>query len=69
MGATYEVALRNSRVSGRTFRLWIARFNELGIDGLVHRPGCGRRRKLEPHIVTEQILPLVDDPSLAATPT
>ena len=65
MGATYEVALRNSRVSGRTFRLWIARFNELGIDGLVHRPGCGRRRKLEPHIVTEQILPLVDGPSLA----
>lgn len=65
VGATYEVALRNSRVSERTFRLWISRFNELGIDGLIYRPGCGRRRKLEPHIVSELILPLVDDPSLA----
>ena len=65
VGATYEVALRNSRVSERTFRLWISRFNELGIDGLIYRPGCGRRRKLEPHVVSELILPLVDDPSLA----
>lgn len=65
VGAPYEVALRNSRVSERTFRLWISRFNGLGIDGLIYRPGCGRRRKLEPHVVAEVILPLVDDPSLA----
>ena len=65
VGATYEVALRNSRVKERTFRLWIARFNQLGIDGLIYRPGCGRRRKLEPHVVTSEILPLVYDPSLA----
>ena len=48
MGATYEVALRNSRVSGRTFRLWIARFNELGIDGLVHRPAAAGGASLNP---------------------
>jgi len=65
LGASYEVVLRNSRVKERVFRLWISRFNSQGIDGLAYRPHTGRRRKLEPAQVTSEILPLVDDPSLA----
>jgi transposase len=65
VGASYEVVLRNSRVSERTFRLWIARFNEQGIDGLSYRPYSGRPRKLSAQQVQEEILPVIDDPSLA----
>ena len=38
VGASYEAVLRNSRVSERTFRLWISRFNQQEIDGLTYRP-------------------------------
>jgi transposase len=65
VGASYDAALRNSRVSKRTFRLWISRFNEQGIDGLTYRPYSGRPRKLTKEKVREEILPVVDDPSVA----
>jgi transposase len=65
IGASYEVVLRNSRCSERTLRLWISRFNQQGIDGLIYRPSPGRPRLLGNDVVRDEILPLVDDPSLA----
>lgn len=65
VGAPYDVVLRNSRVKERTFRLWISRFNEQGIDGLIYRPYSGRPRKLSAEQVREEILPVIDDPGLA----
>lgn len=65
VGGSFELALRNSRVKERTLRLWISRFNERGIEGLAYRPYTGRPRKLDPVRVTSEILPLVDEPSLA----
>jgi len=65
LGATYQLALRHSRVNERTFRLWISRFNQQGIDGLIYRPQCGRPRRIAADQVVSEILPLVDDPSLA----
>lgn len=65
VGAPYEVVLRNSRVRERTFRLWIQRFNESGIDGLTYKPGPGRPRLLNHAQIESEILPVVDDPSLA----
>jgi transposase len=65
VGASYDVVLRNSRVSDRMFRLWISRFNAQGIDGLTYKPRLGRPRKLESSEVESEILPVVDDPSLA----
>ena len=65
VGAGYEAVPRNSRVSERTLRLWISRFNEQGIDGLTYRPYSGRPRKLDATEVAREILPLVEDPSLA----
>ena len=65
LGAPYELVLRNSRCSERTMRLWISRFNQLGIDGLIYRPRPGRPRLLNNDVVRGEILPVVDDPSLA----
>ncbi len=65
LGAPYKVVLRNSRVNERTFRLWVERFNEQGIDGLIYKPQAGRPRKISTDQVASDILPIVDDPSLA----
>lgn len=65
LGATYQLALRHSRVNERTFRLWISRFNEQGIDGLIYKPRSGRPRIVTEDQVASEILPLVDAPSLA----
>ena len=65
LGAAYDVVLRNSRCSERTMRLWISRFNQLGIDGLIYRPRPGRPRLLDGDTVRNEILPVVDDPSKA----
>lgn len=65
LGAPYKVVLRNSRVNERTFRLWVERFNEQGIDGLIYKPQTGRPRKISTDQVASDILPVVDDPSLA----
>ena len=65
IGTPYALVVRNSRVSERTVRLWVSRFNQCGIDGLIHRPGAGRPRILEHEEIAATILPLVDDPSLA----
>ena len=65
IGAPYPLVLRNSLVSDRTLRLWISRFNEQGIDGLIYRPRPGRPRLLGGDTVRGEILPVVDDPSLA----
>ena len=65
LGVSFSHVLRNSRVSERTLRLWVSRFNSMGIDGLVYRPRLGRPRKMEAARVTSDILSVVDDPSLA----
>lgn len=65
IGASYDVVLRNSRVCERAFRLWISRFNEQGIDGLTYRPYSGRPRKMTKEQVRDEILAVVDDPSVA----
>jgi transposase len=65
VGASYDIVLRNSRVSDRMFRLWISRFNAQGIDGLTYKPRPGRSRKLEAAKVGADILPHIDDPLLA----
>lgn len=65
IGTPYPLVLRNSRVNERTLRLWIARFNSQGVDGLIYRPQPGRPRKIAREQVAEEILPLVDDPALA----
>lgn len=65
VGVGFAHVLRNSRVSERTLRLWISRFNAMGVDGLIYRPRTGRPRRLSPAQVTSDILSVVDDPSLA----
>jgi hypothetical protein len=64
-GAPYQVVLRNSRMNQLAFRLWVERFNKLGIDGLICRPHAGRPRKPAPDELANDILPVVDDASLA----
>ena len=65
LGADYQVVLRNNRVNERTVRMWIAHFNEQGVDALIYKPYPGRRRILPADQVASEILPLVADPSLA----
>lgn len=65
IGTPYELVVRNSRVSERTLRLWVCRFNTCGIDGLIHRSGAGRPRILQHEEIAARILPVVEDPSLA----
>lgn len=65
IGTPYHLVLRNSRVSDRTLRLWIGCFNLRGIDGLTYKPQPGRPRKFSPEKIISEILPLIDDPSLA----
>jgi len=65
LGAPYDIVLRNSLVCVRMFRLWIALFNERGIDGLTYKPHAGRPRKIPPERVAGEILPVVDDPPSA----
>ena len=57
IGTPYELVVRNSRVSEKTLRFWVSRFNECGIDGLIHRPGAGRPRILEHDEIKTKILP------------
>ncbi|MCB1087024.1 MAG: IS630 family transposase [Verrucomicrobiae bacterium] len=65
IGTPNDLVVRNSRMSPRTLRLWVRRFNEMGIDGLIRRPGAGRPRILEPEEIEAKVLPVVDDPALA----
>jgi transposase len=65
IGVAFDLVLRNCGRSERCLRLWISRFNEQGIDGLTYRPRSGRPRKLSAATIESEILPVVDDPSLA----
>ena len=65
IGVSFEHVLRNSCRTDRCLRLWIERYNAMGIDGLIYRPRPGRPRLLEGETVRSEILPLVDDPSQA----
>jgi len=65
IGVSFAHVLRNSLRSERTVRLWVERFNSMGIDGLVYRPRPGRPRILGGEAVSYTILPVIDDPSLA----
>lgn len=65
IGVSFEHVLRNARRGERTLRLWVERFNEQGLDGLIYRPPSGRPRKLGGDEVAATILPLVDDPASA----
>lgn len=64
-GGTFELARRHSRVSERCLQMWISRFNHQGIDGVTYRPKTGRPRAIAPAKVAAEILPVVDDPSMA----
>ena len=64
IGVSFAHVLRNSLRSERTVRLWVERFNSMGIDGLVYRPRPGRPRILGGEAVSYTILPVIDDPSL-----
>lgn len=64
-GGTFELTQVHSRVTERCLQLWITRFNEQGIDGITYRPKSGRPRVISREQVASEILPLVDDPSLA----
>lgn len=65
IGVSFDHVLRNSCRTERCLRLWIARYNEMGIDGLIYRSRPGRPRLLDGDTVCGEILPVVDDPSLA----
>lgn len=65
LGTDYDIVLKFARIKERTLRYWVARYNDLGIDGLIYRPQAGRPRKMEAPRVRSEILPLLDDPSLA----
>lgn len=64
-GGTFDLTLAHSCVSERCLQVWICRFNRTGIEGITYRPRCGRPRILTPETVSESILPVVDDPSIA----
>lgn len=65
IGVSFEHVLRNSCRTERCVRLWIERFNTMGIDGLIYRPRPGRPRLLAGDTVRSEILPVVDTPSEA----
>jgi transposase len=65
IGVNYDQVLLFSGVKERTLRLWTSRYNDLGIDGLIYRPHAGRPRKMEAPQVRTEIIPLLEDPSLA----
>ena len=65
LGVNYDQVLLFSQVKERTLRLWISRFNDLGIDGLIYRPSAGRPRKMSAPQVCSEIIPLLEKPSLA----
>lgn len=65
LGVDYQQVLLFSCVKERTLRLWVSRYNELGVDGLIYRPQAGRPRKMKPPQVTSEIITLLEDPSLA----
>jgi len=65
LGVNFDQVLLFSSVKERTLRLWTSRYNELGIDGLIYRPYAGRPRKMEAPQVCSQIIPFLEDPSLA----
>jgi transposase len=64
-GGHFELTQKHSRVSERCLQFWISRFNEQGIDGLTYRPKSGRPRSVAKETVSEVILPVLDDPSIA----
>ena len=63
-GGSFELTRAHSRVSERALEIWIARFNEFGIDGLTYRPILGRPRTVSKQTVEEVILPLIEEPAL-----
>lgn len=65
IGTPYHLVLRNSRVTDRMLRFWICSFNSKGIDGLTYKPQPGRPRKFTKEQIVSEILPVIDDPSLA----
>ena len=64
-GGSFELTQKHSRVTERALELWIARYNQSGIDGLTYSPIEGRPRTVPKETVAEVILPVVDEPSLA----
>lgn len=64
-GGTFELTRAHSSVTDRCLQKWIECFNSRGIDGITYRPRTGRPRSLSPQSVREEILPIVDDPTLA----
>lgn len=64
-GGSFELTQAHSCITERCLQLWIERFNSGGIDAITYRPRSGRPRVLSADSVREEILPVLDDPSLA----
>jgi transposase len=51
--------------SDRMLRLWVHRFNQSGIDGLISKPRSGRPRKVNLKRLEDVLLPVLADPQQA----
>ena len=65
VGVSFEHATAHFHISERTLRLWVTRYNRLGIDGLTYRPGGRPPRRLGNAEIEESIVPYVLDPTKA----
>jgi len=65
VGVSFEHATAHFHISERTLRLWVCRYNRLGIDGLTYRPGGRPPRRLGSAEIEERIVPYVLDPAKA----
>lgn len=64
-GGSFELTQAHSCITERCLQLWIERYNSGGIEAITYRPRSGRPRVISPDSVREEILPVLDDPSLA----
>lgn len=66
MGFRREVVCELYNRSDRSLRLWIEMFNRGGIDALITKRPGGRRRKVKLQKLQDLLIPVLEDPSLAA---
>lgn len=64
LGIPRQLVARLYSVSPRTISLWVHKFNQSGIDGLIERPRSGRPRKITPS-QSETYAQLIQEPQAA----
>jgi transposase len=62
LGFSHEQAAKLAGVSVGTLFIWVHRFNEAGIDGLIDKPREGRPRKI-PQLIVPELKELIDQPA------